>query len=664
MRAARAAVLCGFSFAILFGSHAARAEEGCSGEQFNSTFEAIQKVVFERHQCTNPVCHGAAPNLYQNGKLDLRADAAYDNLVDVKSESVSGYTRVLAGDKTKSLLWLNLAGKTEPEDWEAPLRAMPPGEDKLTADELELVRLWIEKGAPKNGVLAGTEKLIDACLPPPEPVVVKPLPPPTPGTGIQIKMPPYMLNPGETEVCYASYYDITDQVPAEFRSPDGKGFRYKFSAVRQTPMSHHLIVNLYSGAAAPNDPSWGAFTCNGGPTPGSPCNPVDAHACGDDGFCATTPVKSIACTGFGPGDSGVGLASRGFSGTQETATETDYPAGIYGELPLKGMILWNSHSFNLTADPGKIEAWINFEFAAPQEQVTPIRGIFDAKDIFAMDVPPFSTEELCSIHTLPKGAHLYELSSHAHRHMKRWRTFRGAFRCQGGPAAGQACSPVGYDNDSPDPCDGAPCSATKRTHVGDCDVSGDVTVDEVISGVNIALGVAEPDRCWEADSNEDSQITVDEVVTSVNAALNGVPAPTLRDPDDSLMYVSVIYNDPLVLELDPPLVMRSADDDERSLTYCGLYDNGFSDPEIVKKQSTSPAPPIGVPGVGGPCTQPTHCTTGKVGELCSGRGTTARNRSCDSATGSGDGLCDACPLRGGVTTEDEMFILMGQFYVP
>jgi len=26
-------------------------------------------------------------------------------------------------------------------------------------------------------------------------------------------------------------------------------------------------------------------------------------------------------------------------------------------------------------------------------------------------------------------------------------------------------------------------------------------------------------------------------------------------------------------------------------------------------------------------------------------------------------LCDACPLTGGVTTEDEMFVLLGLFYI-
>ena len=35
----------------------------------------------------------------------------------------------------------------------------------------------------------------------------------------------------------------------------------------------------------------------------------------------------------------------------------------------------------------------------------------------------------------------------------------------------------------------------------------------------------------------------------------------------------------------------------------------------------------------------------------------------DAVCGAG-GVCDACPVHGGVTTADEMFILLGSFYVP
>ena len=35
---------------------------------------------------------------------------------------------------------------------------------------------------------------------------------------------------------------------------------------------------------------------------------------------------------------------------------------------------------------------------------------------------------------------------------------------------------------------------------------------------------------------------------------------------------------------------------------------------------------------------------------------------CDSSPGKGDGICDACALTGGLTTDDEMFILIGSYF--
>ena len=58
--------------------------------------------------------------------------------------------------------------------------------------------------------------------------------------------------------------------------------------------------------------------------------------------------------------------------------------------------------------------------------------------------------------------------------------------------------------------------------------------------------------------------------------------------------------------------------------------------------------------------RPIACTAGKVGASCSGEND---DRSCDSSSGAGDGQCDACTLTGGVSTEDEMFILLGSLYV-
>lgn len=57
--------------------------------------------------------------------------------------------------------------------------------------------------------------------------------------------------------------------------------------------------------------------------------------------------------------------------------------------------------------------------------------------------------------------------------------------------------------------------------IGDCNSSRDVTVDELLSLVDIALGNAPPAECPAGDGNHDGQITVNEILTAVNNALNG-----------------------------------------------------------------------------------------------------------------------------------------------
>ena len=92
-----------------------------------------------------------------------------------------GLHRISPAKKDNSLLWLNVAAATLPNQWRAPRRAMPLGGlAPLSLDELEVLRLWIEAGAPREGVVPGSGELVDACLPPPEPLETKPLATPHP----------------------------------------------------------------------------------------------------------------------------------------------------------------------------------------------------------------------------------------------------------------------------------------------------------------------------------------------------------------------------------------------------------------------------------------------------------------------------------------------------
>jgi len=59
------------------------------------------------------------------------------------------------------------------------------------------------------------------------------------------------------------------------------------------------------------------------------------------------------------------------------------------------------------------------------------------------------------------------------------------------------------------------------TCTGDCNGDGTVTVDELITMVNIALGNANVSTCVAGDANGNGAITIDEIVAGVNKALHG-----------------------------------------------------------------------------------------------------------------------------------------------
>jgi len=57
--------------------------------------------------------------------------------------------------------------------------------------------------------------------------------------------------------------------------------------------------------------------------------------------------------------------------------------------------------------------------------------------------------------------------------------------------------------------------------VGDCNGNGSVTVDKLITMVNIALGNQPVAECEAGDVNSDGQVTINEIVAAVDNALSG-----------------------------------------------------------------------------------------------------------------------------------------------
>lgn len=82
-----------------------------------------------------------------------------------------------------------------------------------------------------------------------------------------------------------------------------------------------------------------------------------------------------------------------------------------------------------------------------------------------------------------------------------------------------APTPVPTATPTPTPPAVLPC-------VGDCGGDGAVTVDEIITGVAIALGIREMAACPPFDGGGDGEVDVTEIVQAVNASLVGCPQPS------------------------------------------------------------------------------------------------------------------------------------------
>lgn len=98
----------------------------------------IQEI-FDRRGCSGNSCHGTVP---QAG-LDLRAGAAYVELVNVNSTQQPSLKRVLPGDASVSYLVDKLDGSGIGQ-------RMPQGAAPLDSIDMQNIINWINQGAQNN----------------------------------------------------------------------------------------------------------------------------------------------------------------------------------------------------------------------------------------------------------------------------------------------------------------------------------------------------------------------------------------------------------------------------------------------------------------------------------------------------------------------------------
>lgn len=104
-----------------------------------TTFSSIQRDVFTP-SCAISGCHAGKNAPYG---LDLSADVAYANLVNVASGEQPGMLRVAPGKSSESFLIKKLLGQNTSRMPPAPA---PP----LDASVIDSIRAWIDRGAPQD----------------------------------------------------------------------------------------------------------------------------------------------------------------------------------------------------------------------------------------------------------------------------------------------------------------------------------------------------------------------------------------------------------------------------------------------------------------------------------------------------------------------------------
>jgi len=131
-------VIIGFAFVSLIFNTACQHEQGVAPQDLQPTLSSIQDNIFTP-KCVNQGCHpgGGAP-------MSLASGQAFNNLVNVQFSGFPPLRRVKAGDPDESVLYLKVIGSPLTGD------RMPLQRQRLSNDELEAIRIWIEGGALNN----------------------------------------------------------------------------------------------------------------------------------------------------------------------------------------------------------------------------------------------------------------------------------------------------------------------------------------------------------------------------------------------------------------------------------------------------------------------------------------------------------------------------------
>jgi hypothetical protein len=351
--------------------NACKKEGAESSVSETATFDLIQDSILTT-QCAISGCHASTSDgTYAQHGLVLSKGQAYDNLVAKASKNAAAAAqsiiRVKPFDAENSFLYHKITCQANHHTGNFGNK-MPMGGRVLSKGQVELVRRWINAGAPKTGRPVDVSVLNDRSACQPE---VTPLAPPSANEGFQLKIDPF---------------DIAKQYERELfvrqNTPNTSPVFVNRLVMRGGSNSHHFLV--YSFRNQTGLPAVGQIRDIRNP----------------DGSINLTTIAQMQNHVF-------------FGGTMEADKEVTLPPGVALRLNASTPLDLNAHYFNKTDLTLKGVNYVNF-YTVPQSAVQ-----FEAKtlDLNNQDIPIPAGQRVTfkKTFTFNTVTRIIQLTSHTHK---------------------------------------------------------------------------------------------------------------------------------------------------------------------------------------------------------------------------------------------------------
>ncbi len=337
-----------------------------------ASFDLLQQRMLTP-SCATSGCHASErdASFAQHG-LVLAEGVAYQNLVGVDPKNsaakADGLKRVKAFASLESLLYHKLNVAASHHSGKSYGNPMPLGAPALSDGQIEFVRRWIEAGAPRTGSVADASLLDDKTV---ALAAYEPLPVPAAGTGIQMTIAPFDIQPNfERELFTRKLVGNTQDV-----------YVNRF-AIKMRSGSHHFVAyDFRNKSLLPN------------------LNDIRDLRNPDNSVNLATAISMSNHVYF--------------AGSQSQSLDYTFPEGMALRLPAGASLDLNSHYVNKTSAVTKGEAQINL-YTVDKAKVTQVVQTLDLGNT-NLNIPGNSRVTLTKSFTFNKARKILTLTSHMHK---------------------------------------------------------------------------------------------------------------------------------------------------------------------------------------------------------------------------------------------------------